>query len=281
MFHRMTCGRTDKEIAADIPRRTVRFAEGQAERAGAGSGASMDTPEAWSSSDERVLESVIDGGVSTEESSSSDGDGVEVGPFVTAAHLVIGRRKRGTVRRAGGGRSRSDGSGRSLVIGGARSLVEPLPLTSQGRTLQCPREPTWEEQLLQLLLGGHAEGTGKAYTRAWKMWTDFMSIRQQNPFLVGGSKAQRREDEETLLDFVGHFALNMKRAASTISVPPPRRPAWAHHSGPGRPFGREAAASTYDAVSAEARHNRPQVAGHRRDAPKDPPAFQRRCLGLQ
>ena len=43
-------------------------------------------------------------------------------------------------------------------------------------------------------------------------------MRGQDPILLGGSKKQRKEDEETLLDFAAHFAINMLRAASTIQV---------------------------------------------------------------
>jgi len=74
----------------------------------------------------------------------------------------------------------------------------------------------WDEQRLILLLSSHALSTNKTYDRSWKAWVRFCRLRGRLPIIMGQTPSERERDEEDLLDFAGHYALNLNRAANTV-----------------------------------------------------------------
>ena len=60
-----------------------------------------------------------------------------------------------------------------------------------------------------MLLAHMADGTRTTYGLSWTQWI-FCRIMEVPPYLEGETKAERRSDEELLLDFVVHLGGTLK-----------------------------------------------------------------------
>ena len=66
------------------------------------------------------------------------------------------------------------------------------------------------------IFGNLAQGTRNSYSTGWRQWTMFMKARDQSPFLTGYGREGRRQDEDTLLDWIVHLAHVQIRSEGTI-----------------------------------------------------------------
>ena len=72
------------------------------------------------------------------------------------------------------------------------------------------------QQKEEMLLAHMADGTRTTYSLSWTQWLIFCRIMEVQPYLEGETKAERRSDEELLLDFVVHLGGTLKKAAGTV-----------------------------------------------------------------
>ena len=73
-----------------------------------------------------------------------------------------------------------------------------------------------EEQKMEALMQKLAEGTRNGYEVGWKQWVLFRREQGLQPFLTGGSRAQRQQDEDSLVTFAVFLARVMGRQTGTI-----------------------------------------------------------------
>ena len=66
---------------------------------------------------------------------------------------------------------------------------------------------------MQLIMASVAGSTSKAYEASWKHWTQFRTLRGEDPFLYGTSP---REEEEVLLTYITFLHAVQGNAYSTI-----------------------------------------------------------------
>lgn len=106
---------------------------------------------------------------------------------------------------------------------GGRARIDTMPLEQIIKPRTVPREmqqemtdlnANWNEQKMKLLLESFAPSTNKQYNRGLERWQNFASQKGQSPILIGGK--HEMQEEERLLDFCAHLAINLKRAASTV-----------------------------------------------------------------
>ena len=63
-----------------------------------------------------------------------------------------------------------------------------------------------EEAKMFFLTAKLALGTRSGYGIAWRQWTLFCKARQRDPWMLGRSPGEKRDDEELILDFIVHLA---------------------------------------------------------------------------
>ena len=61
-----------------------------------------------------------------------------------------------------------------------------------------------------------SDGSRTAYGSGWRHWLLFCKARGRDPWLLGRSEREAREDEEILLEFMVHLARWFRRTAGTI-----------------------------------------------------------------
>ena len=71
---------------------------------------------------------------------------------------------------------------------------------------------------MKYLMAKLSTGTRAGYDTAWRQWGLFCRARGRDPFLMGGNPAQRRADEEILLDYIVHLARYFKCGEGTIKL---------------------------------------------------------------
>ncbi len=71
---------------------------------------------------------------------------------------------------------------------------------------------------MKYLMAKLSTGTRAGYDTAWRQWGLFCRARGRDPFLMGGDPAQRRAEEEILLDYIVHLARYFKRGEGTIKL---------------------------------------------------------------